>query len=141
MANIFHPDFSDFVALLNEHNVEYLIVVVSIKMRIIAEVKKINSPIKRLMIYESNEGVYLFGFDTIEDSHSNWDEWYETIDEAKEECNDRYGIEFTNWTEIPDPMEDCQHDWINPVRVKGRNMGTLDWTTFEKLNCGKWIEL
>ena len=26
MGNIFHPDFSEFVALLNEHNVEYLIV-------------------------------------------------------------------------------------------------------------------
>jgi len=26
MANIFYPDFSDFVALLNDHNVEYLIV-------------------------------------------------------------------------------------------------------------------
>jgi predicted nucleotidyltransferase len=26
MANIFHPDFSEFVALLNDHNIEYLIV-------------------------------------------------------------------------------------------------------------------
>ena len=110
-------------------------------MRIIAETKKINSPIKRLMIYESKEGVYLFGYNTIEDSHSNWDEWYKTIEEAKEECNNRYGIEFMNWTEIPDPMEGCQHDWINPVRVKGRNMGMLDWTTLEKLDSGKWIEL
>lgn len=26
MANIFHPDFSEFISLLNDHNVEYIIV-------------------------------------------------------------------------------------------------------------------
>jgi len=110
-------------------------------MRFIAEVTKTELETKRLMIYGSKEGSYLFGFNILKDSHSNWDEWYATVSDAKELCEERFGIEQADWKEIPDPMEFCQHDWINPVRTKGVNTLTPDYEKFEKFENGKWIEI
>ncbi|SFH30435.1 biofilm protein TabA [Pontibacter chinhatensis] len=93
------------------------------------------------MIYETADGVYLFGYTTLDDSHSKWDALHESIEDAKEEGEDVSGVGFEDWVEIPDPMEHCQHDWINPVRVKGRDTGTPDWGKYERFENGKWIEL
>jgi hypothetical protein len=37
--------------------------------------------------------------------------------------------------------ENCQPDWIEPVRVKGREIAKPEWGIFEKLIDGKWIDL
>lgn len=71
------------------------------------------------MIYESEEGVYLFGFNTKSDGHFTWDELYVSLEDVKEEAEERFGVESNNWTVIPEPMENYQHDWIIPGRIKG----------------------
>ena len=93
------------------------------------------------MIYESEDGVYLFGYDTESDSSSLWDEWYETVEDALESCKTEYNIENSDWQEIDDPLENCQHDWIEPVRIKGRDIGKPEWGKFEKLVDNEWIEM
>ena len=93
------------------------------------------------MIYDSDDGVYLFGYNTMNDSSALWDNWFENIDDALKSCNEEYGIPKDDWNKIPDPLENCQHDWISPVRIKGRNIGMPEWGKLEKLENGNWIDL
>lgn len=74
------------------------------------------SALKRLMIHEAEDGVYLFGFDTLEDSSCSWDEWHESVFEA-EAAGERHGVAPGDWRIIPDPLPGCQQDWIAPVRL------------------------
>ena len=53
-------------------------------MRLITDVSLNREGVKRLMIHETEDGVYLFGFNRVADSGSLWDEWYETVADAKE---------------------------------------------------------
>jgi len=110
-------------------------------MRIIANLKQDNLELKRLMIYDSKHGTYLFGYKTTSDSSALWDNWFENIDDALKSCAEDYGISKNDWIEITDPLENCQHDWINPVRIKGRIIGKPEWGKLEKLENGKWIDL
>lgn len=109
-------------------------------MRLIAKIKQKDSDVKRLMIYESKDGVYLFGYDKECDSGSIWDYWFEKIEYAFEASKD-YDVNQNDWQEIPDPLENCQHDWIEPVRVKGRVNGNPEWGKLEKLVNNEWIEI
>lgn len=68
----------------------------------------------RLMIYSSEEGVYLFGFTSLKDGSCKWDEWYETEEEAIERASDKYGVNEELWEIIDDPQPGCRHDWIEP---------------------------
>ena len=102
-------------------------------MRLTANIKQSDSEIKRLMIYDSDDGVYLYGYDKENDCSALWDYWFESIDDAIGSGYDDYGVERTDWEQISDPMENCQHDWIEPVRVKGRDRGNPEWGLFEKL--------
>ncbi|RZK14129.1 MAG: hypothetical protein EOO43_16795 [Flavobacterium sp.] len=69
------------------------------------------------MIYESEEGVYLFGYKTLNDSGSDWDEWYEFLNEAKERAREKFKVNELDWKEINDPEENCQHDRMESVRI------------------------
>ncbi len=109
-------------------------------MRLTANIKQQDSEVKRLMIYESEDGVYLFGYDKQFDSSAIWDNWFEKIEYAFE-ASQEYGIDKNDWNEIPDPLENCQHDWIEPVRVKGRENGKPEWGIYEKLINGQWQEI
>lgn len=100
-------------------------------MRKIVNLTKPKDGIVRLMIYNDNYGTYLFGFKKLEDCSSEFDYWFESENNALESCKSDYGIKKTEWNKIPNPILNCQHDWINPVRIKGREKG---------IN-GKWIEL
>ncbi len=86
-------------------------------MRIVANIKQPNSEVKRLMIYESDEGVYLFGYKTIIDAASDWDEFYDSLEDAKERAQEKFEVNDLDWNAIPDPQENCKHDWIEPVRI------------------------
>ena len=110
-------------------------------MRLTANIKIEDKELKRLMIYDSEDGVYLFGYNTEIDSDSLWDYWFENIEDAINDCIEDYNISKEDWTEIPDPLEYCQHDWINPVRIIGRNLGKPEYGKLEKLIDGKWIKL
>lgn len=110
-------------------------------MRYIAETKINSSRIKRLMIYEVEGGVYLFEYDILHDGPSKGDSWFENLEKALETCEREYGVEIEQWKAIPDPLEQCQQDWIEPVRIAGRSAGDPQWGHYEKLVDGVWIEL
>lgn len=109
-------------------------------MRKIATVKNDPLIVKQVMIYECENGVYVFPFASLEDGSSIGDAWYQSLSEADSVCKDKYGIGKDNWKCIGDPLENCQHDWISPVRIKGRNIGLPEWRKLERLENGIWKE-
>ncbi len=110
-------------------------------MRKIATVKISDANAVRLMICDKGaDGVFVFGYDKEEDTSCSWDYHYSELEDAYEVGID-YGIKKEDWQEIDDPLENCQDDWINPVRVKGRNRGEPQWNSFERLVDGEWIDL
>jgi len=110
-------------------------------MRYIAKTKIMNIEIKRLMIHDCDEGVYLFEYDIIDDGSSLGDCWFENLDMAFDSCKEDYGVDRDEWEQIPDPLEHCQQDWIKPVRVVGRSTGNPQWGRLEELVEGNWIEI
>ncbi len=86
------------------------------------------------MIYDEGTGVYLFLYDRPDDGPGFADHWFETVEEAESACIVMYGITAKDWTNIADPMPDCQHDWINPTRVKRDADGNKLWGQFEPAN-------
>lgn len=109
-------------------------------MRLISDIDSPRGDVVRLMIYQSDEGIYLFGYTSLEDSSAAWDYHFEELEDALESAED-YGVTKSQWTEIPEPLPNCQHDWIAPVRVKGSNLGTPQWGKLEKLENGEWIDI
>ena len=109
-------------------------------MRKIVNLTKPKDGIVRLMIFNDDYGTYLFGFKKNEDCGAEWDEWYETENDALESVLKEYGVKKSEWNEIPNPEPNCQHDWISPVRIKGRENGQSEFGKLEKLVNGKWTE-
>ncbi|AIZ62706.1 hypothetical protein PK28_01635 [Hymenobacter sp. DG25B] len=108
-------------------------------MRKIAQVAAPTSEVVRLMIHaDGDNGVYLFGYNTLEDSSSLWDYWFEKVADA-EATAEEYGVTGSDWQFIADPLENCQQDWITPVRVKGRAENQPQWGQFEKLVNNEWV--
>ena len=104
-------------------------------MRKVAFVKSSSTTLK-LMMYESREGIYLFGYDSLADVSCIWDEWYETIDDAEERAAEKFAIGLNDWFEILDPYSSCKHDLINPDSIanKGFKRSSFDGMTgIEKL--------
>ena len=97
--------------------------------------------VARLILYASSEGVYVFPCASTDDGSAVGDEWYESLADADEACTERYGIDPADWEPIDDPLPGCQHDWVDPVRVVGRNEGSPRWGRFERLEGGAWVEL
>ncbi len=96
--------------------------------------------IKKLMIFESAEGVYLFGYDCVQDTSATWDNWYLTVNEAEEYCYDNYDVARENWIFISDPCNDCQHDFIMPTKVIRIDDNKPKWGHYHTLINNKWIE-
>ena len=110
-------------------------------MRKVALVRNGHTSIKRIIISQQHDGVYLFPCGTLEDGSSIGDEWYESVAAAQEACSRSYGIQAADWREIADPLEGCQHDWIAPVRIKGRAEGKPLWGQLERLENGNWVDI
>lgn len=110
-------------------------------MRYIANTKMNNSKIRRLMAYKSKDGVYLFEYTSIKDGSAPYDNWFESLELAFEHCKGKYRVTHSDWEQIPDPKDDCQHDWIQPVRIVGRSSGKPQWGQFEKLVGNKWVRI
>jgi hypothetical protein len=53
-------------------------------MRKIATVRKGHPEIKRVILHQSDEGVFLFPCSSLEDGSAIGDEWYQTVDGADE---------------------------------------------------------
>lgn len=111
-------------------------------MRKIATVPKQGSPARRVILYGTTGGAYVFPRGSEEDGPAMSDEWYASVDEALAACAHEYGITEADWQEIADPLPHCQHDWVAPVRVRGRAEGKPQWGTFERQGAdGVWREI
>ncbi len=95
--------------------------------------------ITKVMIYETaNDGVYVFLYDSPESQMCVADEWYASVTEATNVW-DGY-VRDKCWNEISDPLPNCQNDSILPIRVKGRDVGSLEPGVYELLINGKWVD-
>lgn len=83
-------------------------------MRKIASIKQPKDDAKRVMLFDSGEGVYLFLYSSERDGASTGDFWFQTVEQAEKSCLDEYGITPSDWQMIPDPLPGCQHDWVQP---------------------------
>ena len=110
-------------------------------MRRVALVSNGEEGVRRVIQFATGDGVYLFLSRSDEDRGSFADEWYATVQDAAEECLKRFGIKESDWRTVPDPKPFCQHDWIAPVRVKGRADGRPEWGQLERFVDGKWVDL
>ncbi len=90
------------------------------------------------MIHQYDEGVYLYIYSSLADNFCVGDEWYKSVEDAKRVCKDKYEIGAEEWQVIDDPIEGCQGDWLNPVRIKGRDFGNPEWGKFERFENGSW---
>ena len=97
-----------------------------------------NETVCKIMLYEAEEGFYLFTYSSPDAVQSASDRCYDSLEELYEDWNDL--IDERGWIEMEDPLPFCQHDAFIPIRVKGRNTGKPEWGRFETLNNGEWID-
>lgn len=97
--------------------------------------------VKKVMLYGCSEGVYIFGYDCLQDTASISDYFQDTIEDAEDFCRNEYHLESDNWILIADPADNCQHDFILPTRIKGKENGHPEWGNFETLIDGRWVEI
>ena len=94
--------------------------------------------IYKVMLYETEEGFYLFSYSSPDAVECASDLCYDSLEELYEDWNDL--IDERGWITMDDPLPYCQQDAFLPVRVKGRNVGKPEWGKFEVLQDGEWIE-
>ncbi len=92
----------------------------------------------KIMLYEAEEGIYLFEYSRTEDVQSSADLLYGSLEELYEEWNPH--IDEKGWMDLEDPLPGCQHDAFIPLRVKGRDTDSPQWGCYETLVDGKWVE-
>jgi hypothetical protein len=102
-------------------------------MRKVAILPTEKAGVRSCVLYASPDGVYVFPRLTVGDGGGSGDHWFEDVSAAEQFCFREYGVEARDWTPVPDPLPDCQHDWIRPVRVKGRVDGVPQWGVLEYL--------
>jgi len=88
------------------------------------------------MLYESSEGIYLFGYDRLNDTSCVWDLHYDSVKDGLEYCNETFDIADEDWITISDPEPDCQHDFILPTK-KADSKSAYRYQSFIS---GMWIE-
>ena len=93
--------------------------------------------IYKIMLFETEEGVYLFEYDSLNAVQCCSDRCYDSLADLYDDWNDL--IDENDWIEMEDPLPDCQHDAFIPLRVKGRNTGNPEWGKYETLKDGTWV--
>ena len=97
-----------------------------------------NGFVFKIMLYQTEEGVYLFGYSAPDAVRSSFDRLYLALEDLYEDWNGL--IDEKGWIDIDDPLPYCQHDSFIPLRVKGRDTGEPVWGEYETLTDGKWVE-
>jgi len=97
-------------------------------MRYIAKSKINFDKAVRLMINDSKDGIYIFGYDTMIDSFSNWDYFYDNVNDSMDFAFEEFGITENDWIQIDSEKEGCQQDWIENVFSKNNNGATQFFT-------------
>ncbi|RED75713.1 hypothetical protein [Cohnella phaseoli] len=77
--------------------------------------------IRKVMIYESKNGVYVFLFDSHEDKGCYADHWFVEIEDAMDYCMEELNINESQWVCINDPQDGDQHDIIGTIRINNLN--------------------
>jgi hypothetical protein len=83
-------------------------------MRKIATLTHPVSDIRRIMLYESTDGTYLFLYTSTDDGPCRWDQWYSSPEDAEHAAAKTFGVKSEDWIVIEDPAPDGPADWINP---------------------------
>ena len=93
----------------------------------------------KIMVYQNKRGgVFLFYYCDIDAVQASFDAYcFDDLEGVLEDWNDE--IDERGWINIDDPLPDCQHDALIPIRVKGRNIGKPEWGKLETLINGEWI--
>ena len=94
--------------------------------------------IYKIMLFQSDEGAYLFTYADPDAVQCSSDQWYESLEDLFDDWNDR--IDERGWIDLEDPLPDCQQDAFIPLRVKGRDTGKPEWGHYETLQDGQWID-
>ena len=97
--------------------------------------------VKKVMLYECSDGVYVFGYDCLQDTASISDYLQDTVEDAEDFCKNEYNIDSSNWILITDPIDNCQHDFILPTKVKGKENGNPEWGYFQTLIDNRWVDI
>ena len=97
--------------------------------------------VRKVMLYDTSDGVYIFGYDCLQDTASAWDYLQDTIGDAEVFCRDEYNLDSKSWISIADPLDNCQDDFIMPTRVKGKEKGNSEWGHFQTLVDGRWVDI
>lgn len=82
--------------------------------------------IRKIMIYSYQEKeqdyVYVYTYDSEKDVPCVADYCFMTLDEAYSQIDLKFNVGVgSSWISIDDPMENCQHDMIAPVKIHGGN--------------------
>lgn len=97
--------------------------------------------IKKVMLYECADGVYVFGYDCLQDTASISDYLQDTVEDAEDFCEEEYNINSSDWILIAAPLDNCQHDFILPTKVKGKENGNAKWGYFQTLVDNRWVDI
>jgi hypothetical protein len=97
--------------------------------------------VKKVMLYECSNGVYVFGYECLQDTASISDYLQDTVEDAEDFCKEEYNLENDNWILIADPLDNCQHDFILPTKVKGKENGNPEWGHFQTLVDNRWVDI
>ena len=96
-----------------------------------------NTFIYKIMLYEAEEGFYLFEYSAPDAVQCSSDRCYDSLEKLYADWNEL--IDDNGWIELDDPLPGCQHDAFIPLRVKGRDTGKPEWGSYETLKDGRWI--
>lgn len=92
----------------------------------------------KIMVHKMKDCTLVYLYCSRDAIMSSFDLYYCNLEDALEEWQEK--IDAEGWHIIQDPLPDCQHDCIEPIRVKGRNTGNPKWGKYEILVNGKWID-
>lgn len=107
-------------------------------MRLLAWISD-HAEVVRVVVFEDGDGAYLFQYASAKDGNASGDAWFESLDEAKSAAQEVYGgVAEDDWIDVGDPLAGCQHDWLMPARVPGRDEGAPKWGHLEVLREGVW---
>lgn len=81
-------------------------------MRMYALLEEQVGEVRKVMVYESESGAYVFLFNTQEDKSCIADLWFETLGDAVEHCLQEFNVKQEQWLVINDPKEG-NHDVIH----------------------------
>ena len=86
--------------------------------------------IYKIMIHQiRKQGVFVYLYTSPEAVFCSFDCHYVDLEDALEDWGD--AVDERGFIKIDDPLPDCQHDCILPIRVKGRDTGNPQWGKYE----------